>query len=394
MRPSDEALFRSFQSNLLSLISHELRTPLTGILNSLGILEEQGDTPGEFSVKELVGMARRNALRLHQTLGELLDLAAMESGTFHARLREIDFPRLVHRRCAANAVLFKGQGLQFEFVGNATFPIGGQPGDLAGSEQLVDVTAPILGDPQKLGRAVDLVLQVLVARAQPGSHVQIKYAPHAIDFRFEIPAPMAEEWKSHWVEASVAFKSGAGSAGAAFRGTVGTQEAFLTRTREGIGSELLLVHQILHLHHGKFTQQAQSSPGKVEIVLTLSLPELSSRDAIRAVISSRIFESSTDLSSVALALIAVPSGEDVDAFRGQMRKCLFRASDAAYSLADRGEVAIVMDDCKLGDAPRLLGRIEKTLGSRLKYGIVTCPEEGTDPETLLELAEKRLKSSS
>jgi len=94
--PQDTELFQAFQSNLLSLISHELRTPLTGIINALGVIDNEG-TSSEMG-KEFLSIARRNAQQLNHSLSSLLDLAAIESGAFHVRFTEIDLRRLVQQR--------------------------------------------------------------------------------------------------------------------------------------------------------------------------------------------------------------------------------------------------------------------------------------------------------
>jgi signal transduction histidine kinase len=133
LAPQDETLFRAFQSNLLSLISHELRTPLTGILNALTALEDNS-IDGALSSGELVKMARQNAQRLHQALVALLDLASLESGTFHARLREVDLIRLVRRWVGTGEPLFKDRGLRAKVTHDEGTPL-----------------AAVLADPQKLG---------------------------------------------------------------------------------------------------------------------------------------------------------------------------------------------------------------------------------------------------
>ena len=48
-------------------------------------------------------------------------------------------------------------------------------------------------------------------------------------------------------------------------------------------------------------------------------------------------------------------------FRAQVKQCLFRATDAVYALPGPGRLALVLDDCKSEDVPRLLQRIQKNL---------------------------------
>jgi hypothetical protein len=160
---------------------------------------------------------------------------------------------------------------------------------------------------------------------------------------------------------------------------------------EGLGSEFLLIHETLRLHHGKFLSTREEG----EVAIQLVLPELSGEAALRAVLASRAFQVSSELGSVALVLIPVPVGSTSALFGAEIKKNLFRTSDAVYLLPERELVALVLDDCKAEDAPRLVERIGKKshkLGN-LVYGIAQCPADGLDPALLLPLAEQRLKST-
>lgn len=116
LQPQDAELFKAFQGNLLSLISHELRTPLTAILNSLSLLSEN-ETGAAIGMPrgEVLEMAYRNAQRLNQTLSSLLDLAALESGTFHIKLREVELQRLARGVTLVQDGVARRRGLSLEF---------------------------------------------------------------------------------------------------------------------------------------------------------------------------------------------------------------------------------------------------------------------------------------
>jgi hypothetical protein len=367
LAPQDAALFRAFQSNLLSLISHELRTPLTGILNSLNLLQS-GEAMGEFTEKDLITMARQNAQRLHRTLVMLLDLASLESGTYHARLREIDLARIARSRVDAFESLFKDHGLATEI-------------------RLQEVGSPLLGDPQKIGRALDLCFQALMPRSQ--GDLQIRISSSELELHFTLKRGMEEAWDSAWSQSIVGFHGGVASPISLFAGVLQSEQAFLTRMEEGLGSELILIHEIMRIHQGRADAERSGSSAR----LKLEFPTLSSEDGLRAVLTSRAYEVSTELSSVALALVKVPQGAKPEEFSARIRKSLFRTSDAVYALADRGEIALVLDDCHPEAAPGLLNRLQSNLGVKLKFGISHCPADGLDPAKLLELAERRLAST-
>jgi hypothetical protein len=381
-------LFQAFQTNLLSLISHELRTPLTGILNSVSLLEEMitgvgpiGAAPPELSQSELITTARQNAQRLHRALATLLDLAALESGSFHARLREVDLIRLVRTRIEAHRALFRDNRLEL----TPDPLIGLAPGATEYREG-----APLLADPNKLARALDLCMEVMAARGEKGSKVEAKLQATRVDLSFRLAAESESQWDAAWSQALAGYHGGVASPSSGFSsgfsGVMQHENAFLTRVEEGLGSELLLVHEIMRVHSGKFTARKHGR----ELTLSLQLPELSSEEGLRAVLNSRAYEVSSELGSVAIVLVRVPSGEEPAAFARRIKQNLFRSKDAVYALPARMQVAWVLDDCKPQDAPQLLGRVQKAMGFDLTAAIAHCPADAIDPARLLEIAGERL----
>ncbi len=160
---------------------------------------------------------------------------------------------------------------------------------------------------------------------------------------------------------------------------------------EGLGSEFLLILEIARLHHARFTARFDPDFKDRTVALTFELPELSSEEGLRAVLASRAYQASMDLGTVALALVQIPAGVPPGEFRANVKKNLFRATDAVYLLPESSQVALVMDDCKPEDTPRLLGRIEKAIGQPLRHGIATFPIETPDPSHLLDLASRKLE---
>ncbi len=372
LKPQDEELYRAFQANLLSLISHELRTPLTGILNALSVLNEQENFEG-VPVREMVGMAVSNAQRLHHSLSSLLDLAAIETGVFRVRLKEVDFLRVAADRVRAFEPRMRERSLRWKISRSVV--------------KEAEEGTPLLGDPQKLSRAVELCLEILLNRAEAGTDAKFEIEPDHYQIEFQLQSGTEAEWERDWSQALAGFRGGVASPVSAFAGTVRSEREFLTRTREGLGSEFLLIHEILRLHRGKFTQRCSGRT----VRLRFEVPRLESEEAVRAVLTSRAYEATSGLQSIAFGLIAVPEGEDARGFRRKLKGALFRSSDAVYLLEDTGRLALVMDDCKKEDAPGLLSRIERALGQKLVCGLVHCPEDGADPAVLLKVAAARLR---
>jgi hypothetical protein len=209
-----------------------------------------------------------------------------------------------------------------------------------------------------------------------------------------LKAGLDELWRSAWSQAQAGYQGGVASPASAFSGALQSEAAFLTRMEEGLGSEFLLIFEIARLHQGRFSAEFDPALRDRAVRLVLELPELTSEAGLHAVLASRAYQASMELGTVALGLVQVPAGTAVEAFRSQVKKTLFRATDAVYALPKRRQIALVMDDCKPEDAPRLLARIERAFGQALHYGVAACPSEGTDPTHLLELAERRLAGAA
>lgn len=369
--PQDETLFRAFQANLLSLISHELRTPLTGVMNSLNMLDSMGAlrTPDGVDMgmapQELVAMAKRNAQRLNQTLITLLDLASLESGTFHVQLRELDLGRILQNRLEVDRQWARDAGVKFDLK--------------------IEGESLILGDPTKVTRAVDLCLNVIGAYIDSSASMKIRVRPGEVCFFVPLKADRKEPWKDLWSQSVAGFASGVTSPASAFGGVLQSEQAFLTRTEEGLGSELLLIHQILRLHEGKFISKLHDQT----LELVFEFPKVSSVDALKAVLKSRAFNVTSEIGTVALVLIQVPKGRDPKKFCVEIKHNLFRSTDAAYSLDERAQVALVLDDCKLADVDIVTKRLERTLGLQFAFGFGHCPSDGLDPGQLLDIADYR-----
>jgi hypothetical protein len=169
-----------------------------------------------------------------------------------------------------------------------------------------------------------------------------------------------------------------------------SEQAFLTRTEEGLGSEFLLIHEIMRLHGGTFHCQFDQFDKTHRVEIRIDLPSLSSEAALRAVLTSRAYQVSHELGSVALVLIQVPEAMGVSPFREEIRKNLFRTTDAVYPLPDSVQLAMVLDDCKPEDVEPLMARLSGALRRKLVYAAAQCPSDGVDPAALVAVAGERL----
>ncbi len=397
-------MFAAFQSNLLSQISHELKTPLTGVLNSLVSLEEalKADSPhwNHLSRLELLKTARNHAEKLNQSLGSILDLAAIESANFHVRLQEVHLPTFVKAKLGTQASLKIHSALK----------------------RLEGPDLRILADPKKLGQAIDLCQQMFQAQVGPQGKITVCVSTHTVSLEGKISDAAWQVWEDSWTQAQIAFQSGAASPHCVFGVLVQSEQAFLSRQEEGLGSEFLLIHEIMKLHHGKFELKRENQSAKILLIL----PELNSQEGLQMALSSRAYAATTGVGSLSLLLIEFnldfQPDTPPDTLKNTRRKRLNqmfervirrirsklpRAADAVYRLGESmdcpgncpdnryNRLAIVLEDCKKGDLELLCARFMKWSGLKqcpeiLAMGSASCPADTSDPAGLLQIADERL----
>ncbi|QDG51949.1 PAS domain S-box protein [Persicimonas caeni] len=78
------------KDEFISIVSHELRTPLTPIIGVLDLLESDPVVTEDEHVEQLVGVARRNALRLRRLIDQLLDYRDLSQGDASFDLRNLE----------------------------------------------------------------------------------------------------------------------------------------------------------------------------------------------------------------------------------------------------------------------------------------------------------------
>jgi len=368
--PDQEALFQAFQSNLLSLISHELRTPLTGIINSLSILDEVEDKNSKES-KELFEIAKKNAHRLKHSLSVLLDLAQIEGGVFHARLREVVLSRLVKKQADELEKELKEKSHYINITDKQADPANFEP---------------LLADPKKLSRMIDLCLYLTQIWKDKKEKVSVDVSSNKLKVSFFVKKRDIDDWNKTWIEAFVGSQSKMFSAKNAFSCVFQSEKSFLTRSKEGLGSELMLIHELAKLHQAKFLHHLDNNKVTLEIVF----PLLETHDQLKQVLLSRAFDCTSGLHSVALVLIPVPEKVEIDDFKKQVRAYLFRSSDIVYSLKQSNQVAIVLEDCKQDQVDLVMKRVQKEMGYCFHYAKAHCPDDESLPENLYESALKKI----
>lgn len=350
--------------DLLSLVSHELRTPLTSVLNAIQLLREEGlDLPER---QELLEMAHRNAERLNATLSQLLDLSKLVSGRLVCRLHEVSLKNLVMAKIELFEIQAREAGFELHVSGRATdLPV-------------------ILGDAPRLEQVIRAVFDNALKFSPPGSKITLKFKSG----RKRIGK--RPEAASVWIEISNHIKEDAAVSARTdeLLKVFSQQESVLDRAHEGVGGSLALGAEVLRQHGGILQLAVERGIFTASIVL----PHLESEQALLKVLESRIYALKTEVGGVSLMLLEVGERSFKQVFEA-LKAALFRASDTVYGLAHSGQIAVVMDDCKKADAPKIVRRLLDTLGPEsnkllkpAKVGLSNCPEDATDPEKLLDQA--------
>ncbi len=96
-------------------VSHELRTPLTLILSPLGdIAERLGELPTD--LRELVGIARSNSLRLLRLVNDLLQVSRLESGDLTLHPEPVELAEFAAAQVESVRPLARLKGLELELA--------------------------------------------------------------------------------------------------------------------------------------------------------------------------------------------------------------------------------------------------------------------------------------
>jgi PAS domain S-box-containing protein len=98
------------KSAFIANISHEIRTPLNGVVGVVDLLAATANTPKQI---ELIEIIRRSASQLQQLLGDVLDIARIESGRLALAEEEVSIVDLVSAVGDLSAIKARDKGLQF-----------------------------------------------------------------------------------------------------------------------------------------------------------------------------------------------------------------------------------------------------------------------------------------
>jgi len=100
----------SVRQEFLSNVSHELRTPLTAILAFVETLEAGAIDDAE-SAHRFLSIIRKNASRMNELIGDILELSAIEAGNVAVRAEQVELSPIVNDVIASLATKFESQGV-------------------------------------------------------------------------------------------------------------------------------------------------------------------------------------------------------------------------------------------------------------------------------------------
>ena len=106
------------ERNFLMTVSHELRTPLTAIRGHVDALRE-GVAQDEASRRESLEVIAAEARRLERLVGDVLDLAKLDTRRFTLRSEEVDMARLLERAYTAFSEEARRRGIDYQSEINA-----------------------------------------------------------------------------------------------------------------------------------------------------------------------------------------------------------------------------------------------------------------------------------
>jgi two-component system OmpR family sensor kinase len=223
------------KSEFVSNVSHELRTPLTSISGYLELLTEELDSKVDDNEREMLEITRRNVVRLHDLIEDLLDLSSVERLPEH--LEQVD----------VSAVLEDvAKDLRFS----------------AGSRRVtISVEAPeegrqvvVLADAAQLHRAMLNLVSNAVKFSREGGQVQLRLGASeeevevmVVDHGIGIPSADQSKLGERFYRASNA----------------------VTAHIPGTGLGLRMVQSIMSNHHGSFGLSSVEGQGTTA---TLRLP--------------------------------------------------------------------------------------------------------------------------
>ena len=172
------------RTDLLSTIAHELRTPLTAVRTCVGILRDPATSPTDAESSRLLATIERNADRMQQIVGDILEIARFRTGEVVLQLRGFDAVELARSAIASVEPLATARSQTIAFAAPAS-------------------TVRVFGDRRRLEQALINLVSNAVKYGNARSRIDVTARSHAgfvtWSVRDEGPG-IAEEDRPHLFE--------------------------------------------------------------------------------------------------------------------------------------------------------------------------------------------------
>jgi signal transduction histidine kinase len=127
------------ERNFLMTVSHELRTPLTAIRGHVEALRE-GVAHDEASRAESLSVIAAEAARLERLVGDVLDLAKLDTRRFTLRREEVDMARLLERAYRTFTEEARARGIDYQHE------ISARPVIVADGDRVLQIISNLLSN--------------------------------------------------------------------------------------------------------------------------------------------------------------------------------------------------------------------------------------------------------
>jgi PAS domain S-box-containing protein len=231
--------------DFVSTVSHELRTPLTSIRGALGLVASGALGEVGAEIREMIGVAERNSIRLINLINDILDIERLESGRMEMDPKRTTMKSIIERSLENVATMADQEGIEIE--------VRCADGMLLADE--------------------DRIVQVL-----------INYLSNAIKFSQRgAKVTVASEQRDGWIECSVE-DHGAGISASAQKKLFQRFErvdASDSRRRGGTGLGLAISKAIVSHHGGSVGLDSEEGKGST---FWFRLPAVAERSSIEVVV--------------------------------------------------------------------------------------------------------------
>jgi len=221
----------------IRFLSHEIRSPLTSFKLISSVFAELADQLSDTGSAKLIEVVSNEADRMLRLVGQFLDVAALDEGSYRLNLREVDVSQLIHKVADALQIKAAEKGISVSTMCAEDIPL-----IQADPDRLEDVLHNLCENALKY---TDAGGQISLAADVDDTDVQIAVS----DTGRGIPADMHEAIFEEFVQAHHDVEG--------------------TRLEAGVGLGLYMVRRLVELHGGRVEVASEVGRGAT---FTIHLP--------------------------------------------------------------------------------------------------------------------------